>query len=141
MEDGEEAEGTEETGEGAEGTEEKGEEGDDGQTWGEVVEEEGMGAVEKEGARVVEGGEGAGEGRRCEEVEREGADVQVVQKPPAEVAATADEGGACTEAPASGAERVEAGLGWGEVGGQEIAGGLEVGCRGGGGEGWEEAMG
>ena len=52
-----------------------------------------------------------GEDRRCEEIEREGADVQVVQKPPAEVAATADEGGACTWAPASGAERGEAGVG------------------------------
>ena len=43
----------------------------------------------KMGRGVVEGEGGAWEGRLCEEIEREGVDVQ---KPPTEVAATADKG-------------------------------------------------
>ena len=101
------------------------------------MEEEGAGFVEKEVARVMECREGAGEGRQCWEIERVGADVQVVQKPPAEVAKTANEEGTCTWAPASGGEgRSENRMGRG--GG---AGGLRYVCRKGGGEGWEEAMG
>ena len=70
---------------------------------------------------------------------REGVDMQVVQKPPAEVAATADKGGgAFTWVPASGAERVEVGVWRAER--------VEVGVwRAGrweqrGGEGWDEVM-
>ena len=48
--------------------------GDNGWTRGEVV--------DKEGARVVEGQEGAWEGRLCEEIGRERVDIPVVQKPP-----------------------------------------------------------
>ena len=58
----------------------------------------------------VEGEEGAWEGRLCEEIGKERVDVRVVQKPPSEVAVTADEEGA----PASGAEMVEVGALWGE---------------------------
>ena len=100
----------------------------------------GVGEKEKEGAGVVEGKGGAWKGRLCEEIEREGVDVQVVQKPPAEVAATADEEGAFTWAPASGAERVEVGVVWGEGREQETAGGLGGGSREGG-EGGDEVMG
>ena len=57
----------------------------------------------------VEDDEGAWEGRLCKEIGGERVDVHVVQKPPSEVAATADEEGAFTWAPASGAERVEVG--------------------------------
>ena len=59
----------------------------------------------------MEGEEGAWEGRLCEEIGREGVDVPVVQKPPSKVAATADEEGALTWAPASG---VDVGALWGE---------------------------
>ena len=72
----------------AEGMGETGGMGDDGKTRGEV---------------------GTWEGRLCEEIEREGVDVQVVQKLPSEVA-TADEEGVFTWAPASGSERVEVGV-------------------------------
>ena len=44
--------------------------------------------MEKEG--------GAWEGRLCKEIKREEVDVQLVQKPPAKVAAMADEEGAFT---------------------------------------------
>ena len=54
--------------------------------------------------------EGAWEGRLCEEIGKERVDVRVVQKPPSEMAVTADEEGA----PASGAEMVEVGALWGE---------------------------
>ena len=71
---------------------------------------------------VVEGERRAWEGRLCEEIEREGVDVQVVQKPPAEVAAMANEDGAFTMGPASGAERMEVGVVWGEGGNRRRAG-------------------
>ena len=53
---------------------------DDGWTRGDVV--------DGDGAGVVEGEEGAWEGRLCEEIWRERVDVPEVQKPPSEVAAT-----------------------------------------------------
>ena len=43
------------------------------------------------GRVIVEGEEGAWEGRLCEEIGRERVDVPAVQKSPSEVAATADE--------------------------------------------------
>ena len=53
----------------------------------------------------------------------------MVQKPPSEVAATADEEGALTWAPASGAVRVEVRALWGEGREQETDGGQGDGSR------------
>ena len=86
----------------------------------------------------VAGEEGTWEGRLYEEIGRERVDVPVVQKPPSEVAATADEGGALAWAPASGEE---VGALWGEGREQETTGGLGDGSRERGGEGWDEVMG
>ena len=52
--------------------------------------------MDKDGVEVVEGEEGAWESRLCKKTEREKVDVPVVQKPPSEVAATADGEGAFT---------------------------------------------
>ena len=62
----------------------------------------------KEGGGVVEKEGGDWEGRLCEEIEKEGVDVQVVQKLPAEVAAATDE-----------EERVEVEVVWGKRGGRK----------------------
>ena len=62
----------------------------------------------------MEGEERVWEGRLCEEIGRERVDVPVVQKSPSEVAATADEEGALTWAPASGAGGMEIGTIWPE---------------------------
>ena len=85
--------------------------------------------VDKKGAGVVEGEEGAWEGRLYEEIGRERIDVPVVQKPPSEVAATADEEGALTGASASGVEGVEVGALQGEGREQETSGGMGDGSR------------
>ena len=92
--------------------------------------------VVKDGAEVVEGKEGAWEGRLCEETERERVDVPVVQKPPSEVATTEDEEGAFTWAPALGEERRVLGALWGEGREQETAGGQRRGRNG-----WDEVVG
>ena len=80
--------------------------------------------VDKNWAEVVEGEEGAWEGRMCEEVGGEKVDVPMVQKPPSEVATTAYAEGALTWAHASGAERVGVGALLGEGREQETARGL-----------------
>ena len=85
--------------------------------------------VDKYGARFVEGKERAWEGRLCKEVGRERVGVPAVQTPPSEVAATADEEGALTWAPASGAVRMEVGTLWGEGREQETAKEREDGRR------------
>ena len=85
----------------------------------------------------MEDEEGTWEGRLSEEIGRERIDVRVVQKPPSEVAATADEEGALAWAPASGAEMVEVGALWGEGREQETAGGLGDGSRE---RGWKDGM-
>ena len=95
----------------------------------------------KDGVGVVECQEGVWEGRLCEEFGRERIGVSLVQKPPSEVAATADEEGALTWAPASGAEEVEVEALWGERRDQETAGGLGDGSRKRGQGGWDEVMG
>ena len=64
----------------------------------------------------------------------------MVQKPPSEVAATADEEGALAWAPESGAEMVKVGALWGEGREQETAGGLGDESKGKGLEGWDEVM-
>ena len=69
----------------------------------------------------MEGGEGAQESRLCEEIGRERVDVPVVQKPPSKVAATADEEGTLTWAPAL--VRGEVGALWRERREQETSGG------------------
>ena len=102
--------------------------GDDGRIMWEVV--------DKDGAGFVEGEEGAWEGRLCEEVGREMVGAPAVQKPPSEVAATADEEGAIKWAPASEAVKVEVGAIWGEGAGNrwragrwEQRGGKRMGGR------------
>ena len=45
--------------------------------------------MDTDGAEVVEGEEGASEGRLCEEIRGERVDIHVVQKPHSELAATA----------------------------------------------------
>ena len=52
----------------------------------------------------MEGEKGTWEGRQCEEIGRDRVDVPMVQKPPSEMAAIANEEGALTWAPASGEE-------------------------------------
>ena len=97
--------------------------------------------VNKDGAEVVEGEEGAWEGRLCEEIGIERVDVPVVQKSPSGAASTAYEESALTWAPTSGAESVEVGALWGEGRKQETAGGLGDGSRERVGEGSDEVMG
>ena len=97
--------------------------------------------MDKDGAGVVEGEEGAWEARLCEEIGRERVDVSVGQKPPSEVAVTAYEEDALTSAPTSGVETVEVGALWREGMEPETAGGLEDGSRERGEEGWNEVMG
>ena len=75
--------------------------------------------MDKDGAGVVEGEEGACEGRIREEIRRERVDVPVAQKP-SEVVATADKEGALTWAL------------WEEGREQETAGGLGDKSREGG---------
>ena len=80
-------------------------------------------------AEVVEGEQGAWEGRLCEEIGGERVDVPVVQKTPSEVAASAYEEGVFTWASASGAETVEIGALWGKGREQETTGGSGDGSR------------
>ena len=75
--------------------------------------------MNKNGAGVVEVEEGAWDVRLCKEIGRERVDVLVVQKPPYDVAATADKEGALTWAPTSG----------GGEGGREGDGSRERGGR------------
>ena len=93
----------------------------------------------------MEGEEGAWDGRLCKEIGRERVDVPVVQKPPSEVAATADEVGTFTWAVEgrnrSNLERREgAGNHW-STGRREQREGGEKGAERGRGEGWDEVMG
>ena len=65
-----------------------------------------------------------GPGKAEYEKGKEKVDVPMVQKPPSEVAATADEEGAFTWAPATAAVRGEVGALWREEREQETTGGL-----------------